>query len=274
MARPHAFALPLPVVLPLLAVLLAAPASAAEPRARSGSPTAALLQAPSEGCRAAVQKAVRELATYLTPADVPADLFTASPVATLRTEKGHQGKPGVYEFNLWIGHYDQVCRVTMTGWASRLLPGCTCVHQDPVAAAEPYGFHGAQLVDAGRVRALEQACARSAHPLAAQAAEYRKANTRYVEFKIRLPALMEKARQTPSSQQRNEATDYARAKADLERGAFSQKAYDDQAKALEGQKGTALDDACKGANNLLTDKVVGMVMEMETFAILNKVAID
>lgn len=265
-----------PAHLPILALLLAAPAAAAQEGAPAtrGDPTGALLRSPSPACLEALGKALRKLSTYLTAEEIPGDLFTRAPHATLRTEKDRTGKPRAYEFNLWIDHYDQACRVTMKDWASSLLPECTCVHVDPVAAAEPYGHHLRQLVDAGRVKALEQACAKSAHPLSAQAAEYRKTNTEYVEFKIRLPALMERARQKPGQQEKNDALDFTLAKADLERGVVSEKAYGDQLKALQGVPRTELDTACKGANNLLVEKTMGMVFEMKTFATVNGVSLD
>jgi len=61
-------------------------------------------------------------------------------------------------------------------------------------------------IDAGQLKALEHACAPSGGPFARQAAEYRKAQMRYVDSKVAAPPIRKHSSSRSSLLQREDAS--------------------------------------------------------------------
>lgn len=234
---------------------------------------AALLSSPPPSCMESIGKALLKMRRYLAPQDIRPDLFTQTAYETIRITQP-DGRPAVYHFTLRIDHYDKICRISDSQAGSSQVPGCDCVFENPQRAADPYGYHLSQLVRAGRVKAIQEACTASAHPVDAQARAWREAALRYAAFKVRVPDLLKSVKQQPGWNEQREAIDYALAKADLEKGVVYEQAYVDQRKNLDGVADADRDTACKGANNMMTEWVMNIGMEMKMFEVFNKVKID
>jgi hypothetical protein len=247
-----------------------------EPALKGTTPHAAVLMSTPPACVAEISKQMRDINRYLPASDIPADLFTKTAYETVRTNApDYSGKPGVYPFHLSLDPYDKVCRLVdrTVGWI-RQLPSCECAHVDAVAAAQPFGQQLTQLNTSGNLKALEETCAASANPIGPQAAEYRKTMSRYFDFKVRTPALLESVKRKPASDQLRAAWEFAKAKADLAQGVVSEKAYNDTLAELKKVDVGDLDTACKGAANMIAEKIAGMALEMKLFATTNKVTLD
>ena len=226
---------------------------------------AARLFAPSATCLESVGKALLDLRRNLTSQDIVPDRFIQSPYLSITASKPERsGKLGTYHFHLAIDPYDNACRLFDSEGGSPSVPGCECVLEDPAAAAQPFGAHRSVLVQAGRTRALAEACAASRNPLGGQLAQYRSALVKYARFKTELPDKRHKAGKKPGLQEQRDAADYSRALRDIEGGSFDEKAYADQRAKLVGVKGGELDQVCEGAGNMLVERIMSQAIEMKT----------
>jgi hypothetical protein len=244
--------------------------------AQTTSPHAAVLKAPTQACTAEITKKVLDLHRRLPASDIPGDLFTASPYATLRSSAPDaSGKIPEYVLYMKLDPFDKACYVREHPLGGgRVVPSCSCDWVDPVAAAKPFDVHASLLIRSGRFKAIEQACAASANRVEEPLSEYRKATLKYVDFKLRVPAALLAAKQLVGLQERYEAWLYGRALPDLQNGLVDEKAYANQMTEMNKVLPGELDTACAGARNVLQDRIVAMAWEMKTYAVSRGLNLD